>query len=528
MKNIIKYCLLAFVVAVISLWSCTKILDQVPTTILSAESFYTSADNINYNLTACYSYLQDQSNFTCQTLLYDAMTDNAYDWASYIGDRIIAQGPITPTIGGLVNTIYSSNYAKITRCNIFLKNIDEYAGSDISNETKTTWESEVRTIRAWCYFNLYKYYGSVPLITLPLTMETKLQSKAPASEILKLINEDLDFAIANLPDKAYKNTEGHFVKSSAQVLKARVLLFDAYDDSGVAKSDVMTQVKNITKDIIDKGYYTITPSYRGLFIDELGMQANNQEFIFTINYLQPNNTVTFAAGWSICKCLLYTAESPGGAVLPLKNFGEEYEFIDGTPFSTTNPLYDPNDKFKNRDPRAAYTMYDQTVTFENGFKVTNPRSITGYSFWKFFSGSDAQDFNSTAHDGSDWVAMRYAEVLLMYAEAVNEVDGPTADVYSAINQIRNRDNVNMPPLNAGLSKEQMRDAIRHERRIELAFEGFRYDDIKRWKIAEQKLNMTQEEGVVSRYFEKKNYHFPLPQNEININQGTLVQNPDYQ
>jgi len=519
--------LLVLVVACMSFWSCTDILDQTPTTSLSAGSFYTSAGNINYNLTACYKLLQDNTNFTWQTLLFDGMADNAYDWANYIGDRTIAQGPISPTMGGLVSGIYSAMYVKIARCNIFLQILSDYQGSDLTSETNLQWQAEARTIRAWSYFTLYKFYGSVPLVTQPLTMENKLQPKADASQILAQINEDLDFAIANLPDKAYLNTEGRFVKSSAQVLKTRVLLFDAYGDNGAAKSDVMTQVKNTAKEIMDKGYYGITSSYRGLFVGELGMQTNNREYIFTINYLQPNNTVTFAFGWSLAKCLLYTAESPGGSVLPLKNFGEEYEYIDGTPFSTSNPLYDPEDKFKNRDPRAAYIMYDQIVTFENGFKVTNPRSVTGYSFWKFFSAADAQDFNSSTKDGSDWIAMRYAEVLLNYAEAANEVDGPTADVYSAINQIRNRENVKMPPLTAGLSKDQMRDAIRHERRIELAFEGFRYDDLKRWKIAEQKLNMTQEEGVVSRFFAKKNYHFPLPQGEIDLNQGTLVQNPDY-
>ncbi|MGV8137886.1 MAG: RagB/SusD family nutrient uptake outer membrane protein [Mangrovibacterium sp.] len=528
MKNKIKINVLGIIMITTSLLSCTDILDQTPTTNLSAEGFFTSADNIEYNLTACYSLLQDNTCFTWQTLLFDGMTDNAYDYSNYNGETTIAQGPITPTIGGLVDAIYNAMYEKITRCNIFLKMLGEYTGSDMTTETKTMWEAEVKTIRAWCYFNLYKFYGSVPLVTEPLTMENQYQPKVDENEILAQITEDLNFAIANLPDKAYRNTEGHFVKSSAQVLKCRVLLFDAYDDNGNAIPNVMSQVKSIMQEIMSKSYYSITPNYRGLFVGDIGMQTNNGEFIFTINYLEHDNTATFAFGWSLCKCLLYTAESPGGSFLPLKNFGEEFEFIDGTPFSTDNALYDPQAKFKNRDPRMAYTMYNKTVSFENGFSVTNPTSVTGYSFWKFLSGSDAQDYNSTAHDGSDWVAMRYAEVLLMYAEAANEVDGATSDVYSAVNQIRDRGNVKMPPLRTGLSKDEMRNAIRHERRIELAFEGFRYDDLKRWKIAEDRLNMTAQEAVVTRYFEQKNYHFPIPQDEINVNQGVLVQNPDYQ
>ncbi|MGV8134139.1 MAG: RagB/SusD family nutrient uptake outer membrane protein [Mangrovibacterium sp.] len=528
MKNRIKIIFLITTLT-ISMLSCSNdILEQVPTDSLSAEGYFTSADHIEYGMNACYSYMVDWTYFSFQTLLFDCMTDNGYNGQDYIGNIAIMRGPITPTMGGLLNTIYSTSYSRIARCNIFLKLLAEYTGSDLSTETRNTWEAEVRTLRAWLYFDLYKFYGSVPLVTEPLTMETKCQPKADGIEIHAQIIDDLDFAIANLPDKAYRNTEGHFVKSSAQVLKARVLLYDAYDDSGNAITSVMSEVKSLTKEIINTGYYTITSSYRGLFVDQLGMQINNNELIFTWNYLAPDNSATFAYNWSLCKVLLYTAENPGGSVMPLKNFGEEFEFIDGTSFSTDNPLYDTNDKFKNRDPRMSYIMFDQTVTFpENGFSVTFPSSPTGYHFWKFLAGEDAADYNSTALDGSDWIVMRFAEVLLMYAEAANEVDGATADVYNAINQIRNREDVEMPDLKAGLSKDEMREAIRHERRIELAFEGFRYDDVKRWKIAEDKLNMTQKEGVISRSFEKKNYHWPLPQSEIDVCNGILLQNTDY-
>jgi hypothetical protein len=115
----------------------------------------------------------------------------------------------------------------------------------------------------------------------------------------------------------------------------------------------------------------------------------------------------------------------------------------------------------------------------------------------------------------------------MYAEAANEVDGPTPEVYNAINEIRSRADVDMPGLPAGLTKEQMRSSIRHERRVELAFEGFRYDDLKRWQIAEQVLTMPASESIVAKTFLKKNYHLPLPQSEIDKNHGILVQNPDY-
>jgi hypothetical protein len=226
---------------------------------------------------------------------------------------------------------------------------------------------------------------------------------------------------------------------------------------------------------------------------------------------------------------LADASSPGGALLPLKNFANEFEFKDGTPFSVNNPLYDATNVYKNRDPRMSKTMFTGSVTFENGYVGTTmlPNSPTGYSYYKHIQGSDAMDIYNKKY-GSDWPSMRFAEVLLMFAEAANEVDGPSAAVYNAVNQIRNRADILMPPLPAGLSKDQMRTAIRHERRIELAFEGFRYDDLKRWKIAEQLLNIPASESVIAKTFQKKNYHLPLPQGEIDINRGILVQNPDYQ
>ena len=120
--------------------------------------------------------------------------------------------------------------------------------------------------------------------------------------------------------------------------------------------------------------------------------------------------------------------------------------------------------------------------------------------------------------------MRYADVLLMKAEVENELSGASAEVYNYINQVRTR--AGMPNLPAGLSKENMRTRIRHERRVELAFEGERYFDLKRWKIAPQVLNNVTD-GIVARKFESKHYLWPLPQSEIDKNRGILVQYPNY-
>ena len=120
--------------------------------------------------------------------------------------------------------------------------------------------------------------------------------------------------------------------------------------------------------------------------------------------------------------------------------------------------------------------------------------------------------------------MRYADVLLMLAEADNEVNGPTATVYNSVNRVRTR--AGMPNLPSGLSKEAMRERIRHERRVELAFEGHRFFDLKRWKTAKSVLNAVSDSPVVYN-FEDRHYLWPLPQSEIDKNQGALIQNPNY-
>jgi hypothetical protein len=510
--------------SIILLSSCSKnFLDKNPTDRLNATTFYTTKSAINAALTSCYSTLQDEM-FTSGNPYYDCLSDNGYAVFNTYSAVSLSQGPINPTSGGYIDKVYSQSYTDIARYNIFLKTLADYTGKDLSESDKSEFAAEAQLMRAMKYFVLYKFYGEVPLVLEPLTVDKIYQPKADSSQIKAQILSDIDFAIANLPNVSYATNNGHLVKAAAEVLKARVLLYDAYNDDGTAKKDVMSQVKTITEDIIASNFYKIAPSFRGLFCDDLGQQEGNPEFIFSVKFLAPDNQTSYLSFGQAAEYIWY---SNIPAINPLVNFANEFEFIDGTPFSTSNPLYNPSNVYENRDPRMSKTIFTDTVTFENGFTAKGLAvSATGYSYYKHITGTDAADIYGKK-DGSDWPSMRYAEVLLMYAEAANEVDGPTPEVYSAINQIRSRADVLMPPLPAGLTQDQMRNSIRHERRIELAFEGFRYDDLKRWKIADKVLNMPATESVIPKTFLKKNYHLPLPQSEIDKNHGILVQNPDY-
>jgi hypothetical protein len=211
------------------------------------------------------------------------------------------------------------------------------------------------------------------------------------------------------------------------------------------------------------------------------------------------------------------------ACAPLQNMVDAYECTDGQPYGTS-PLTDTKNQFKNRDPRLVKTVYADSVYFGPG-KVHHPSNLrpTGYGIIKFLEPNNIPYGFSTLSQ-QDAVILRLGEVMLMYAEAQNEIAGPDATVYKAMADLRAR--VNMPAYPAGYTKDQMRERIRHERRVELAFEGLRHYDLLRWHIAGPVLNAVKT-SLINYHFEDKFYHWPLPQTEIDKSGGVLIQNPDY-
>ena len=220
-----------------------------------------------------------------------------------------------------------------------------------------------------------------------------------------------------------------------------------------------------------------------------------------------------------------------GILNPRQELADAFECIDGLPI-TESPLYDPDNWKLNRDPRMLLTLklFSDPAVKASGEVVEyayNGISLTGYEPAKFVD-VEVLPIDYATKSEHDWILLRYAEVLLNYAEAKNEFSGPDPSVYAAINEVRARPGINMPPLTEGLTKDQMRERIRQERRVELAMEGLRYGDIKRWKTAETYIPSLVDPGSnLHRQFDpSKNYVFPFPQSEIDIN-DKLVQNPNY-
>ena len=506
MKIINKYILV--LLTVMMTWSCEGFLDKNPTDELSSDLFWRSKGDFDNALAAVYATMQN-SIYSYGVPNWDVLTDNGYGQHNYEGSNAIVQGNIFPSTGGYVSSVYSSAYQAIARVNIFLKNLNDYQGPDIDEELRRIYEGEAKFIRGFYYFQLYQAYGSVPVVTEALSLENQHQPKNPASEVFGQAVADLDDAINFLPEEPYFISGGHAVKSSAQALKIRVLMFNAYDENGNAKPDILQEAQQLIPPILEAGY-ELDQNYSDVFKD--GTQEGNREIIFSIKFLAPDNSTPmdqWYGDWYV--------------VSPLQNLIDEYEYTDGL-LPGESPLTNDADPFENRDPRLQHTIFVEDVDWGDG-NVHTPSNDgpTGYGLKKFLT-PGLIPYGYSTRSQQDWVLLRLADILLLQAEIENELNGSSMLAYEAVNAVRSR--ADMPALPTGLGQEDMRESIRHERRIELAFEGSRYYDLKRWRIAEQVLNNV-EDGVIPYHFEERFYHWPIPQSEIDKSDGTLTQNPDY-
>jgi hypothetical protein len=496
--------------------SCKKdFLERNPLDSVSSQVFWASDADVETALAGVYSRLQQ--NFLGYERVYlDGLTDNAVlDPNGNQGNlHTMSTGNISSALGGALGNLYSSPYRAISSCNYFLDNVDK---APIIEAKKNKYKAEVRFIRALSYFDLVQNFGGVVVYkNFPKTLDEAKIAKRTKEEVYALIEEDLDFAIANLPDEKYT---GHAVKGSAQGIKARVFITQQKWNDALP----------LLEQIINTGKFSLSNNYAELFLPAgQAKPAVNNEIMFSTQYLAPNviqRSSPQAAGmnielgwWSLMQ--------------PLQDLANDYEMKDGMSASES-PLYDPAAPYANRDPRLDMTLRVPGEVWKNpstgadwtGSYVTN----TGFLMEKYVDLSKAPFTNTTANTtDQDYIHLRYADVLLMYAEAKNEVSGPDASVYEAINKVRGRTGINMPPVDQSKynTKESLREYIRHERRVEFALEGQRYNDLKRWNIAHIKLPAITTPAGKKLVFETKHYVLPFPQSELD-NNPSLVQNLGY-
>jgi starch-binding outer membrane protein, SusD/RagB family len=463
---------------------------------------------------------------------------------------------------------WNISYSQIRAVNQFLKHLPVIPFNNIlRNRTK----GEAIFLRAWYYSIMLKHYGGIPLIGDSVYAEgDKINAvRNSYEECVNYINEQCDEAAAILPLSYTGLDYGRVTKGAALALKARVLLYAASPlfNGGAVTDDAALKAlvsypaydanrwklaADAAKAVMDLGIYNLyvdnaTKSGYGFY--QLFQKRVNNEYIFA--QMNPDN-----------KDLenLWRPPSRGGGStsgsFPYQNLVDAFEMKNGLPISDSASGYDPANPYAGRDPRLDYTVthnlsqiyvaYDQlrpVYTYDgepngDGFGAGTP---TGYYGNKMCNDNVIPNyfFNQASRC---LPLIRYADILLMYAEATNEYSGPSQEVYDAVEQIRQRAGLNPYQLKTGLTKDEMRTVIQHERRVELAFEESRFWDVRRWKIAEQTDAQTMTgmrvkkdangdftyiiETVRKRNFRKAMYLWPIPQSET-AKSTDLLQNPDY-
>jgi len=498
-RNIIYLVLVFTTIQVLS--SCDSWLDVDPSDKYTAETFWKTEEHASAGLTGCYNGLLRWRNLF--SFEFDMITSNAMPYNESSGTHAIGKGEHMSTTS-LIAELWKDCYQGIGRTNTFL---DKIGGVTMDDDLRNRMIGEAKFLRAFYYLNLVDKYAGVPLITETPNAETQAFLPRDTKEaVVTQIVKDLTDAAPLLPNSYSGSDLGRVTKGAALALKARILLYN----------ERWAEAAESAKGVMDLGVYSLFDDYRRFFMES---NKHNSEVIFNVESSLPDYETTYDQ-------TIFRLNRPA----PLKELVDKYLMTDGKSIKESS-LYSADKPYENRDPRLLYSITCIGYPYNGKLITKEDVMTTGFGMKKYTSYEDDVNIPLVERSAFNYILIRYAEVLLTYAEAQNEVNGPDQSVYDAINQVRKREGVNMPEVEKGLSKEQMREVIRLERRIELALEGLYYSDILRWRTAEKENNgaMHNSENVevVKRSFRvDRDYLWPIPHNQTVLNPN-LTQNPNW-
>jgi hypothetical protein len=479
-------------------YSCSDdYLHTVSTDQYNEANWWQTENQAISSINGIYAALRNTNISGVQNLREENLTPNSYSMG---GDSPLDVGAHNPGNVSRFRDKWNACYSGVGRANDFLANIDKVPMDDALIQRL---KGEAYFLRAYFYSNLVNYFGGVPLILD--APDFAVQGKLPRNTREEVINQvlvDLDNAASILP-LSY-SAPGRATKGAALALKSRVLLYESR----------WAEAAQTAKAVMDLNEYGLFPDYRGLF---LLPNENNEEVIFDVQYKTPEYTHALDI---IIELQMNVA--------PTMDLVDSYLMKDGLPISESTS-YDPAQPYENRDPRLHQTVVIPGYMYRGGIVSDTKYFSTGFGFKKYTTYQDNVAQPSLLQSEINLILLRYGDVLLMYAEAQNEATGPDESVYLAMNQIRAR--AGMPNLPAGLDKDQMREVIRHERRIELAGEALYLHDIRRWRTAEvnmnaEVLNSKREVIQVRSFNPARDYLWPI--HEITIQENpALEQNDNY-
>lgn len=539
--------------------SCKRdLLDVFPSDALSDATVFTDITVANRVLTNIYGTVpngfarRDQNpgdaGWSRGMTAFAMAEDDAEANNLAASTHALNQGTL-PTTWAYADDIWTQNYAVIRKANSFMEKIDAVPGDAT---LKKRMKAEAKFLRAFCYGELIKCFGGVPLMLTAGTPEESIIPRNTYDECVTQIVKDCDEAAVDLPVVMPAAELGRATKVAALALKARILLYFASPLNNTG--NVLTRwaaAADAAKAVMAFGPppgtndYNLYPDYYKLFIDKVG----NKEVIFARKFQNPNINPSDGARAKWYMSVPGVNDGAWGGFCPTQNLVDVYEMKNGKPISDPTSGYDPQNPYFNRDARLDKSIIHQGTVYKAGIVIETFRggntnntnrldsSKTGYGLLKMV---DTTKWGAAGGADNDWIFMRYAEVLLNYAEAQNEASGPDATIYAALNQVRAR--AGQPALVAGHTQIALRDLIRKERRVELTFEEHRFFDVRRWKLGSvyfkepiYKVQIYKDPGgnLIYSYpkWEDRNFQefqnvLPIPQVEMDRN-GRLIQNTGY-
>ena len=490
------------------LGSCDKVLDKQNLGAVDGNLIYN--DSTLANLSLNYVYEQNLPNWFGQSSIGfgnpTGLSDESYS------DNAFMQGTVQQSDVTDFGTALSkdNNYGKIRTINMFIR--DVRAGS-LPTGTKNRLIGQAQFFRAWRYFDLVRLYGGVPLVFSPLNgvgneaRDLTYLPRNTTTQTFAAITADLDSAAAVLPGKwSSSNDWGHITKGAAQAFKGRALLYAASPQfnpsDNTAKWQAAYDASLAARNTLVANGARLHTSYDQLWFQEV----NNPEAVMVTGYNTSSGDQTKKNnGYDNSTRPAYTGTS-GGSNLPTWNFVQTYPMLDGKlPGASTKYTYNAQLYYKNRDPR-----FDKTIAYNGCTWPLNGN--TGYRLWTYQVGTTSVEpskpsntsfycrkaisptagISDAVYIGTDWIEIRYAEVLLNLAEAACGINNLT-EGYTQLKAIRARAGIEAGTdgnygLKAGMTRAEMFDAILFERQIEFAFEGKRFWDLRRWNRLDDVLN----------------------------------------
>jgi hypothetical protein len=578
-KNIAKIFL---AVLVISIGSCKKdsFLDVPASGTLTSKSTFETQANANLFVNDIYDRLPDGNNATDQTL--EGWTDNNNCTATgHTGQAVIRNNGLSAgnsTDGPSGQLGWVRNFEQIRRCNVFLKE-GEANKSAYDAAWYTQRVAEVRALRAFFYSILFRNYGGVPIIKVPLSNldgSDILYARSTIDETVAFIETECDAAAAVLPTTQTGANVGRITKGAALMIKGDAQLFAASPLVNKANDAAKWAKAAATlKSVMDLNVYSLFKTSNGPATGPGPLAINSttgsgststayrDQFLAINNW---NSETILARGYAMPSkghrregfmgpVVVNGGTQAWGGFSPTQGLVDDYDMDNGLPITDPASGYDPQHPYLHRDSR-----FEQSIIYDGsywqGYLITTrvggnnaidqgsagDISNTGYYARKTLDESIKGQASFGAINTSNYIFYRYAETLLSYAEAQNEAVGPDATVYEAMRLVRAR--VLLPALNPGMSQAIMRATIRRERHVELAFEDRRWYDIRRWEITTKgdavltkpmggmkitgtdgSLVYTPVAGFQNKYSDYMNW-LPIPTDVLNKNKK-LVQNPGY-